>query len=152
MASQRAEWKHLASERERVWTEYRKDYLTPAPGREETAQRVSAVEEFRDAAKPARPAERPSPERKAVEAKSPPDLKADEQREVAADSGTPKAENTQVKGWRARRSAEERRADGSYRPRNRKNRRDGPSGDNDRDGTGGGKDKGGRGRERARSR
>lgn len=104
IAAQKAAWRQLAADRQKVWTDYRKAFGLPEPQQAPVDERSPIVRQFDVAAKGCeqRP---PQPDRQAPAPDQP--------------------------GWRARRSAAERKADGSYRPRSRdpdrsRNRRNDP--------------------------
>jgi hypothetical protein len=120
VAAQKTVWRQLAAEREKVWSDYRKEFATPEP-QQEAGQQQSHRDEFRDAASGAtETGTKPERERK-----------ADQNQGNGADRA-PTTEKSPRRDWRARRSAAERKADGSYKKRDR------------------GKDDGGRSRRRDR--
>lgn len=93
IAAQKAEWRQLAAERAKAWSDYRKTFEMVEPAQ---AQERDTHREFNDAATGRRPhSDKPNQER-------------------AAPSTEPKKRD-----WRARRSAAERKADGSYKARDR---------------------------------
>jgi hypothetical protein len=116
---QKQEWRELAIERTKLWDEWREEFgmrerqrqtgrgghggdtrsAAPAPRR-----RATATEQFFGAGKPVR---KPAP--KAVDSR----IKTEFEPAASKDSSQPKP------AWKQRRSAAERRADGSYKPRPR---------------------------------
>lgn len=147
IVEQKAKWRQLSTERKKVWTDYRKTF--DIPEREQQADdRSNHVRNFNDAARgKTRPSDRPEDQRspavrdfndaaegrQAEPRRASDDSLSGEFRNAAeptqaaeptkaGDTGGP-AEQPQhqeaEKGWRARRSATERKADGSYRPRDR---------------------------------
>jgi hypothetical protein len=120
VAAQKTVWRQLAAEREKVWSGYRTEFATPEP-QQDVGQQKFHRDEFRDAASGATESGA-NPER---------ERKADQNQGNEADRA-PIPEKSPRRDWRARRSAAERKADGSYKKR-------------DRD-----KDDGGRSRERGR--
>ncbi|WGJ13875.1 relaxase/mobilization nuclease domain-containing protein [Methylocapsa sp. D3K7] len=117
VAAQKAVWRQLAAEREKVWSDYRKEFPIPEPQQDKGDQQQSHRDEFREAASGTAKPER--------------ERKADKNPGNGADRA-PTVEKSPRRDWRARRSAAERKADGSYKKRDR------------------GKDDGGRSRQRDR--
>lgn len=110
VAAQKAVWRQLAAEREKVWSDYREEFAIPEPRQDKADGQQSHRDEFREAA---------SGTTQAV-AKPKYERRADKVQRGAADM-TPEAEKSTRRGWRARRSAAERKADGSYLKRDRGN-------------------------------
>jgi hypothetical protein len=107
IAAQRTAWRLLAEDRQEIWSDYRKTFAMPEPEQGRTEQERNRRDQFQDAASGTdRTEARPAPRRK-----------PDNEQEVAARSNR--------QGWRARRSAAERKADGSYRERDRDKGNDG---------------------------
>jgi hypothetical protein len=102
VSRQRTDWRELASERQKVWSEYRQAFQRSEPEREDITQGSPTRDQFHEAATATR-----SPEVKPAQ--------------PAADITESAADRSATKGWRARRTAAERKADGTYRPRNRDN-------------------------------
>jgi hypothetical protein len=117
VAEQKTVWQQLAAEREKVWSDYRKEFATKEAKQAKGDQQQSHRDEFREAA--------------SGTAKLVCERNADQNRGNGADRA-PTVEKSPRRDWRARRSAAERKADGSYKKRDR------------------GKDDGGRSRERDR--
>ena len=116
VAVQKAVWRQLAAEREKVWADYRKEFAIPEPRQEEGDQQQSHRKEFRESASGTTQA----------------GAKPVDQNQGNGVDRTPPVEKSPRRDWRARRSAAERKADGSYKKRDR------------------GNDDGGRGRQRDR--
>jgi hypothetical protein len=105
VAAQKTVWRQLAAEREKVWSDYRQEF---AAEQENAGQQQSHRDEFQETASGTTRAEaKPEHERK-----------ADQNQGNGADL-TPTTEKLPRRDWRARRSAAERKADGSYRARDR---------------------------------
>jgi hypothetical protein len=101
IAAQRTAWRLLAEDRQEIWSDHRKTFAVPEPEQGRAEQEKTRRDQFQDAASGTdRTEARPAPRRK-----------PDNEQEVAARSNR--------QGWRARRSAAERKADGSYRERDR---------------------------------
>ena len=112
-------WRQLAAEREKVWSDYRQEFAIKEAEQENAGQQQSHRDEFREAASGTTRAEaKPEHERRADQGNG-------------ADR-TLTTEKSTRRDWRARRSAAERKADGTYKKRDR------------------GNDDGGRGRQRDR--
>jgi hypothetical protein len=127
VAAERADWKKLAVERVRMWAEFKRDFAMPEPVRDLAQHRFSVREEFRrgasgDAELKPRPSQ--SDQQNVPAGRRNP-------QQSATVSGDKEQASTETKGWRARRSASERRADGSYRPRERPSGRNGRSRERD---------------------
>jgi hypothetical protein len=105
VAAQKTVWRQLAAEREKVWSDYRKEFATPEP-QQEADQQQSHRDEFREAASGTGKPER--------------ERNADQNQGNGADRA-PIPEKSPQRDWRARRSATERKADGSYKKRDRGN-------------------------------
>jgi hypothetical protein len=95
-AAEKGAWRQLAAERQKVWSDYRRDYGQVEPDLRHPMPGPTVRDKFREAAAP-------------------------------ADHGQAAPDKEHAKGWRARRSADERRADGSYRARERNGDRGGRS-------------------------
>jgi len=120
-AEQKTVWRQLAAEREKVWSDYRKEFAIPEAGQEKAGHQTSHRDGFREAASGTTRAEaKPGYERRAHKT----------QKDAAA--LTPEAEKSSRRDWRARRSAAERKADGSYKKRDRDNDGGGRSRQRDR--------------------
>ena len=122
VAAQKTVWRQLAAEREKVWSDYRQEFATPEPQQDKGDQHQSHRDEFREAAS----------ETTRIEAKP------EREREAAQNEGngvdrTPPVEKSTRRDWRARRSAAERKADGTYKKRDRGNDDGGRSRERDRD-------------------
>jgi hypothetical protein len=117
VAAQKAVWRQLAVEREKVWSDYRKEFMTKEAELAKADQQQSHRDEFREAASGTA-----KPERE----------RRDDQNRGNGVDRAPTVEKSPRRDWRARRSAAERKADGSYKKRDR------------------GKDDGGRSRQRDR--
>ncbi len=117
VAAHKTVWRQLAAERKKVWSDYRQEFAIKEAEQENAGQQRSNRDQFGEAASGTTRAEaKPEHERK-------------------ADNGagrTPTNEKSPRRDWRARRSAAERKADGTYKKRDR------------------GKDDGGRSRQRDR--
>jgi len=121
IAAQKAVWRQLAAEREKVWSDYRKEFATKEAEQDKAEQQQSHRDKFPDAASgPARAETRRGHRRQ-----------PDNVRENQV-SSTQAAEKSNQQGWRARRSAAEPKADGSYRKRDRGNDGGGRSRQRDR--------------------
>jgi hypothetical protein len=119
VAAQKSVWRQLAADRQKVWSDYRQEFASKDAEQENASQQQSHRDEFREAASGTTGAEaKPEHERTAEQGNG-------------ADH-TPTTEKSIRRDWRARRSAAERKADGTYKKRDR------------------GNDDGGRGRERDR--
>ena len=127
VAAERAEWKKVAAERQKTWADFKREFAMPQPTRDAPQRGVFAREDFRrTASQDAKvegkvlPTDRKNgPADKASPVQSAP---------VPKDGKQGAGEN---KNWRARRSAAERRADGSYRERERPSGRNGRSRERD---------------------
>ena len=108
VAAQKAVWRQLAADREKVWSDYRKEFAIPEVGRTKPASSDLIA---RSSRKPPRDHGRAKPEN---------ERRADRIRKNGADHAPP-AEKSSRRDWRARRSAAERKADGSYKKRDRDN-------------------------------
>jgi hypothetical protein len=116
VSAQKTVWRQLAAEREKVWSDYRKEFATPEPQQDKASQQQSHRDEFRgaasgttqDGAKPA------------------------DQNQGNGVDRTPTTEKSVRRDWRARRSAAERKADGTYKKRDRGNDDGGRSRERDR--------------------
>ena len=127
IAAERAEWKKVATERQKNWADFKREFAMPEPTRDAPKHSVSAREDFLRTA---------SQDAKVKKSVSPADRK-----NAAADKASPmqsapvpkdgKLAAGENKNWRARRSAAERRADGSYRARERPSGRNGRSRERD---------------------
>jgi hypothetical protein len=105
--AERAEWRAIAAERDKAWAEFRREFSARDVQREAGA--ASALrQQFNGAAS--------GEERAATQAQT--EGKAGG-REGNGAAGAPPVQKEAKTGWRARRSAEERKADGSYKPRDR---------------------------------
>jgi hypothetical protein len=127
VAAERAQWKTVAAERQKTWADFKHEFAAREPTRDASNHSVSAREDFvRTAAQAATVERELSPaDRKNVPAdKASPMQSASVPKDEKQDAG----EN---KNWRARRSAAERRADGSYRERERPSSRNGRSRERD---------------------
>ena len=91
VAAQKAVWRQLAVEREKVWSDYRKEFATPEPQQDKGDQQQSHREEFREAA--------------SGTAKSERERRADQNRGNGADRAPRYFEKSPRRDWRARRSA-----------------------------------------------
>ncbi|WP_036258277.1 relaxase/mobilization nuclease domain-containing protein [Methylocapsa aurea] len=109
VAAQKAVWRQLAAEREKVWSDFRKEFTIPEL-RQEADQQQSLRDEFGEAASGTTRAE----------AKQEHQRKADQSQGKGADRAPP-PEKSPRRDWRARRSAAERKADGTYKKRDRGN-------------------------------
>jgi hypothetical protein len=108
VSAQKTVWRQLAAEREKVWSDYRKEFATPEPQQDKASPQQSHRDEFQEAASGTTRAEaKPEHERK-----------ADQNQGNGADL-TPTTEKSTRRDWRARRSAAERKADGTYKKRDR---------------------------------
>lgn len=116
LAAQRAEWRQLADDRQKAWSDHRKAFAREALEPDLGTHNASPHSQFKKAAQTMRSRERELETFRESEA------------EIARQKGDP----TPQKGWRARRPAAERKADGSYRARDRKG--DGPGRSRQRDG------------------
>ena len=117
VAAQKAVWRQLAAEREKVWSDYRQEFATPEPQQDKGDQHQSHRDEFREAASGTTRTE------------------AKREHERTADNGAgriPTTEKSPRRDWRARRSAAERKADGTYKKRDRDNDDGGRSRQRDR--------------------
>ncbi|MGH6810816.1 MAG: relaxase/mobilization nuclease domain-containing protein [Methylocella sp.] len=121
VATQKTVWRQLAAEREKVWSDYREEFAFKEAEQENAGQQQSHRDEFREAASGAtRAAAKPEHERR-----------ADQNQGNGADR-TPTTEKSTRRDWRARRSAAEREADGTYKERDRGNDDGGRSRQRDR--------------------
>ncbi len=124
---ERAEWKKVAAERQKNWVDFKRDFATPEPGRDAAQYGESAREVFlRAASQEAEQKQKLSP----PDRQKPPAGHADPPRSASVSKSEREAP-AETKGWRARRSAAERRADGSYRERERPSGRNGRSRERD---------------------
>src|ERR1019366_2070205 len=119
VAAQKTVWRQLAAEREKVWSDYRQEFAFKESEQESADGQQSHRDEFRDAASGTTRAE------------------AKPEHERTADQGngadhTPTTEKSIRRDWRARRSAAERKADGTYKKRDRGNDDGGRSRERDR--------------------
>lgn len=96
IANQKAAWRQLSEEREKAWREFHLEFVRPNREAAKPENQKELHEKFGDAAK--------GTDRSAKSPRTIEDVLA---------------ERTNRKGWRARRSAAERKADGSYRERDR---------------------------------
>jgi hypothetical protein len=119
VATQKTVWRQLAAEREKVWSDYRQEFATPEPQQDKGDQHQSNRDEFREAASGTTRAD----------AKPEHESRADKPQENAAETATEKSPR---RDWRARRSAAERKADGTYKKRDRGNDDGGRSRERDR--------------------
>jgi hypothetical protein len=118
VAAQKMVWRQLAAEREKVWSDYRQEF---AAEQENAGQQQSHRGEFQEAASGTTRAEaKPEHERKAA------------QNQGNGTDRTPTTEKSTRRDWRARRSAAERKADGTYKKRDRGNDDGGRSRERDR--------------------
>ena len=127
IAAERAEWKKVATERQKNWADFKREFAMPELTRDAPKHSVSAREDFLRTA---------SQDAEVKQKRSPAD-----RRNAAADKTSPlqsatvpkdgKLAEGETKNWRARRSAAERRADGSYRTRDRTPGRNGRSRERD---------------------
>jgi hypothetical protein len=106
IAAEKAEWRNIAVERDKAWAEYRREFALPARDQSETL-RPSMSHRFNQVST--------GKEQKLETSGKGRDGKG----EGRTGSG---GGQQQTGGWRKRRSADERRADGSYKPRNRPDR------------------------------
>ncbi|MGB3539105.1 MAG: relaxase/mobilization nuclease domain-containing protein [Mesorhizobium sp.] len=104
IVAEKAEWRNIATERDKAWAEYRREFALPARDQSGTLQ-ASMSQRFNQA----------STGKEREDSGKVRDGKG----EGRAGSG---GGQQQAGGWRKRRSADERRADGSYKPRNRPDR------------------------------
>ncbi len=127
IAAERAEWKKVAAERQKNWAEFKRDFAMPESARDAAKDGVSPREDFLHAASQDAELKRepPAPDRK----NAPADKTSPVQSAPVPKDGKEAAGET--KNWRARRSAAERRADGSYRERERPSGRNGRSRERD---------------------
>lgn len=114
--AEKAEWRAIAAERDKAWSEFRREFSARTVAREADAE-PSLRRQFNDAAS--------GQERLAK--------KSDGRAEGRQGSDSARPAQREEAGWRKRRKAAEREADGSYKPRDR-----------------GGRDRGGRDRGRTR--
>jgi hypothetical protein len=108
VAARKTVWRQLAAEREKVWSDYRQEFAIKEAEQENAGQQQSHRDEFREAASG-----------------------------ITRDQGngadrTPTTEKSTRRDWRARRSAAERKADGTYKKRDRGNDDGGRSRERDR--------------------
>jgi hypothetical protein len=108
VAARKTVWRQLAAEREKVWSDYRQEFPTKEAEQENAGQQRSHRDQFREAA----------PETARAEAKPEHERKADQNQGNGADR-TPATEKPTRRDWRARRSAAERKADGTQKTRQR---------------------------------
>jgi hypothetical protein len=120
VAAQKTVWRQLATERKKVWSDYRQEFAIKEAEQENASQQQSHRDEFREAASGTTQAE----------AKPEHESRADKTQENAAETAT--TEKSTRRDWRARRSAAERKADGSYRKRDRGDDDSGRSRERDR--------------------
>jgi hypothetical protein len=117
VAARKTIWRQLAAEREKVWSDYRQEFAIKEAEQENVGQQQSHRGEFGEAASGAAKPER--------------ERKADQNQGNGADR-TPPVEKSTRRDWRARRSAAERKADGTYKKRDRGNDNGGRSRQRDR--------------------
>ena len=127
VAAERVEWKKVAAERQKTWADFKREFAAREPTRDASKHSVSAREDFL----------RTAPQAAAVETK----LSRTDRENSPADKASPMQSAPVPKGdkegagenknRRARRSAAERRADGSYRTRDRPSGRNGRSRERD---------------------
>jgi hypothetical protein len=112
IAAQKAEWNALSVERKRLWKEWEQEF-----GHRPRQTQGSSGRSSGDAQTPARPrrtfAEQAAVKQKPAQSPESPVKKKFE------DKTASKPEADSHKPWRQRRSAAERKADGSYKPRQR---------------------------------
>ena len=111
VAAQKAEWSALSVERKRLWTEWEQEF---GP-RQTQRQGQGSGSNSGDRQAPARP-RRTFAETASQKPAQAPDSPV---RKKFEDKAAPKPETNSPKPWRQRRSAAERKADGSYKPRQR---------------------------------
>ena len=121
VAAQKTVWRQLAAEREKVWSDYRQEFAFKEAEQESADRQQSHRDEFREGASGTT----------RIEAKPEHERKADQNQGNEADR-TPTAEKSTRRDWRARRSAAERKADGTYKKRDRGNDDGGRSRERDR--------------------
>ena len=121
VAAQKTVWRQLAAEREKVWSDYRQEFAIKEAEQENASQQQYHRDEFREAASDATQAA----------AKPEHEGKAHQNQGNGADR-TPTTEKSTRRDWRARRSAAERKADGTYKKRDRGNDDGGRSRERDR--------------------
>jgi hypothetical protein len=112
IAGQRRDWRLLAEDRDKIWSDYRKEFGIPDAGQAEDRQQGPGTEQtrrdqFQEASGNGRAYAKPDPRHKPKDGM-----------ERQGDRPPP-GDQSNRKGWRARRSAAERKADGSYRERDR---------------------------------
>ncbi|WGJ13272.1 hypothetical protein QEV83_11165 [Methylocapsa sp. D3K7] len=95
IAAQRTAWRLLAEDRQKIWSDYRQTFGISDSGQSQTEQERTPRDQFQDAASGRDPTRR----------------KPENEQESSGRSNR--------QGWRARRSAAERKDDGSYRERDR---------------------------------
>lgn len=117
IAAQKAAWQQLAAEREKVWAEFHKEFGIPEAEQNKDDRQKTRRDQFQEAAVGA--AHKPDRSRT-----------PDEVKEEAIEAV--RAERSNQQGWRARRSAAERKADGTYRARDRNKNGGGPDLERDR--------------------
>jgi hypothetical protein len=127
IAAERAEWKKVATERHKNWADFKREFAVPEAVRDAPKHGFSARADFLRTATQAAEVKRKPPPRD-QENSSPEHAEPKQSVIVVRDGEQPAAE---TKGWRARRSAAERRADGSYRTRDRPSGRNGRSRERD---------------------
>jgi Relaxase/Mobilisation nuclease domain len=121
VAAQKTVWRQLAAERKKVWSDYRQEFAIKEAEQENAGQQQFHRNEFREAASGTT----------RVEAKPEHERKADQNLGNGADL-TPTTEKSTRRDWRARRSAAARKADGTYKKRDRGNDDGGRSRERDR--------------------
>ncbi len=102
----RAEWRQLADDRQKAWADYRREFNSPARDQFDELW-ASMSQRFNKAS-----TGREQDQKESGKAR-------DGKGEGRAGSGDAQQQNG---GWRKRRTADERRADGNYKPRNRPGR------------------------------
>jgi hypothetical protein len=105
VAAQKTVWRQLAADRQKVWSDYRQEFASIESEQDKADHQKTHRDQFRDAASGTTPPE--------VN-----EQKADKNQENGADR-TPTTEKSTRRDWRARRSAAERKADGTYKKRDR---------------------------------
>jgi hypothetical protein len=127
IAAERAEWKKVSIDRQKRWADFKREFAMPEVVRHAPKHSVSARADFLRTATQAAEVQRKPPPRD--QESSPPEHAEPKQSVIVVKDGEQAAAET--KGWRARRSAAERRADGSYRTRDRPSGRNGRSRERD---------------------
>jgi len=105
VAAQKTVWRQLAADRQKVWSDYRQEFASIESEQDKADHQKTHRDQFRDAASGTTPPEDN-------------EQKADKNQENGADR-TPTTEKSTRRDWRARRSAAERKADGTYKKRDR---------------------------------